>query len=388
MVREKSSLMEEGGGPFTLQIRPPSSPDTKSKKPNRRFAILKKSTRLDENGRRPAAMLSMPEVDTINRLFREGALSYEDAYKQMRDLRDRLYQERDKKKPSTRLFHQINANIFERFWEDEYAHRRIDTIQKENRKTAYIKTINAIGALPVTTAKIGELQTALDKTFPKASVQRRYAICLNGLLRYVSRRERIQLAQEEYFDIQHLTIDEFKAVLPFIRDKTLSLLATVAFATGCRAGECFTLTSRSLKAYDKGAAVTVTTQLKRNMSVGKTKNRKERTAMVIPDFVSDVKAWIDLDRSEKEAIRLSRLADLIRSACRKAFPKAPEKHIKFHDLRHSYVIHLINIAGLQIEYAARCIGDSVATTAKHYAGYILRDETMARIIDTYNSSQK
>jgi integrase len=77
-------------------------------------------------------------------------------------------------------------------------------------------------------------------------------------------------------------------------------------------------------------------------------------------------------------IRNARYAERVRTAGRKVFPKDTSKHIKFHDLRHSYAIHLLN-QGVPIGLVAQALGDSVQVTQENYLGFCLTDEGVSMV---------
>jgi hypothetical protein len=65
-----------------------------------------------------------------------------------------------------------------------------------------------------------------------------------------------------------------------------------------------------------------------------------------------------------------------------AFPNNPDKQIIFHDLRHSYAIHLLSI-GMTMEDMARGIGDTMEVCEEFYAGFSHTSESASSMAERY-----
>jgi len=143
-------------------------------------------------------------------------------------------------------------------------------------------------------------------------------------------------------------------------------VVATAFATGGRLGEIFAMT----KTVGAKRAVYIDRQMKMDLTYGPTKNKRSRWIKVLEELWPDTQNWLKVSEAERKALRRERWADIVRGACKTAFPKDPEKHLKFHDLRHSYAIHCLS-KGLTLEQVAKALGDSIVVVQEYYTGFVL-----------------
>ena len=59
---------------------------------------------------------------------------------------------------------------------------------------------------------------------------------------------------------------------------------------------------------------------------------------------------------------------MLQQACKAAFLQEKEKHLKFHDLRHSYAIYLLSL-GMSLERVAQSLGNSIQFCQQYYVGF-------------------
>ena len=139
----------------------------------------------------------------------------------------------------------------------------------------------------------------------------------------------------------------------------------------CRTGELFAIIPKSIRSN----IVLVQNQIDREGNKRDTKNRIVRKAFIIEAGRSKIIQWASLNKTNYRNIKFS---NVIRSACQKAFPDDKQKWVVFHDLRHSYAIHLLS-KGISLSLVAQSLGNSVIVCQENYAGFSLADESIDAI---------
>lgn len=365
MAQEISKETNQGhreAGRFCYAVRKPAPEGSKQR--NRAFGLAKvqlpKGTRVN---------LDLPEIDTINKLFLTGVLSHEQALKQIQELRDRLYKERDAANPM-RVFNSQNQKVLDDYWQSEYADR--DIVDLRGRRTELEAAVEGVGMYSLAVASKEEIQGAVNSYFTNANKQRRVVSRLNQILKYLGRGFVLRKKREVRSSVKYLSLEDFTKVLPHIRDEHFRALCCAAWATGGRLGELFPLTPEDLK----DSHVWIETQLafdeSDRLEERGTKTGRQRKAFIIMECRDWVKEWIALG-DYRVAQRRRQHAELFRTACKNAFPGQKDKHLKFHDLRHSYAIHLLQVLGAPIQLVANSLGNSTHVCEKYYAGFVLTD---------------
>jgi integrase len=361
-----TSRLQEAGtqvpsAPFCYAIRTPSKSQKPGKK-RRSFGLVK--VLLSPECRQRLAV-NLPEIDLVNKLYLNGTLPFEDAYKKVKEVRERLYKERDAKQPK-RVFHSQNLRVLEEYWEKEYEDR--DIINKDGRHRAIKTAVEGLGMVSLVVATKKELQAELDKSFPSANAQRRYVSILNSLLKFLGRDFRLRMRRREVTAVRHLTLSEYLVVDKLIADDGFKKLCRAAMATGARIGELFPIRTKD---FVSGTFVLIETQIDKELNERETKTRKPRKAFVIAEGREWLRDWIEYE--DKQALRNKHHADMLRVACKRAFPKDKERHLVFHDLRHSYAIHLLQTLGAPLGHVSRSLGNSTHVCEMYYAGFVLTD---------------
>lgn len=318
--------------------------------------------------------LKSPELADINAKYKAGILTYFQAEKLVISLRDGLYRERDKDLPKLK-FSEINLKIMDRYLDDRYSRKKkrlkdFYTYQKDLERA-----LKSLEGLSIQTASEDALQDHIDDKFHKEpKKQRRIVARLNTILRYLGRDFQLVKVDSPEIEVRHLSLRDFKKILPFL-DDDFAQICKVAFATGMRCGEVFGLKTLDVKSKD---VIEVKRQMLTNLEVTPPKRNKTRKAYIIRDFQADVSDFARRSLQFKEKSRAGNFSQKVRRACRKAFPKDQSKWIVFHDLRHSYAIHLLSM-GVPLNQVANCLGNSIPVCEKYYAGYRLSDEGLETI---------
>lgn len=319
-------------------------------KTRRTFAIIERLDRAHNK------TLKLERLDAINALYKSGALTLVDARAQSMGLVKEL---QTAGRPSPR-FSDANQSLFNAYWVARYERRKTAPDSKRSARNKYNRALDSLGGLPITSATIHELQTALDKL--PARRQRRAVGCINRLLAFAGRTELLMPERSIARPVRYLTPLEFSRILLHL-PVVCHLPAQVAFYTGMRQGEVFAATQY----IERDQSVAVTSQLTRSNKLSETKTRRARSAFVLPEGVEVVRTWLAVPMGEREKVRALNWAGIIRRACRAARVPTP---CVFHDLRHSYAMELLS-RGVSIDLVALSLGNSVTVCQMHYIGYAL-----------------
>jgi integrase len=316
--------------------------------------------------------VKLPEIEAVNKKFKDGTIGFETAFALVKELKDKLYA---KFNPPVEV-HNENVKLLKDYWLKRYEHKDIKAKDAAHSRLRY--SIEAIGVLSLFTASQSELQAKISK-HPQ---QRRIAAALNQMLKYIGRTDvKIPLNRKQRRKPQYLSPKELEMVLGQINhpDKNLIvLLCNAAMGTGLRLGELFALTSTSFR--DQNDILYVVEQMDEDLKLDLTKTRSDRTVPILPRYKNDVLKWVnEVPLSEKKRLRTFKFAAIVRAACAKVFPNTPEKHCKFHDLRHSYAIELLRL-GYGLSVIHRCLGNSLQVCQEYYTGFSFTDEGILGVV--------
>lgn len=329
------------------------------------YRILKQWT--GENGKRQSETVSMEPVDAVNLNLMRGQIDVLTAEKNLnsivKDLRiaagEFVGQEE---------FHNDNQKLLDDYFNKVY--RRRDVIDKDTEYHSLTRAIRSLGNLSLYKATEDQIQDQVDKHFA-GNKQRRIISKLILLLKFINRPEiKLLKKRPERRSVNYLTEAELQQVLLHL-SPAMRTVTKLAFYTGCRTGECFALTG-----HHNDRVITIGTQIDRSGNERETKNRRVRTTVIGPKAIPILEAWAD--ERDKFPYPRTQISRLFKAACMKAFPGNKNKILKFHDLRHSYAIDLLN-KGATIEEVAASLGDSVGVAQEHYTGFVLTSGATERL---------
>lgn len=307
------------------------------------------------------------ELDLINRQFRAGLLTEDAARIQVKALIKILYKRRDQKRPRLHP-DRVNEQLLDKYWEAEYGPER-DIEDRQTMRKDFERALLALGSCSLLTSDQRALQTQLNTYFNENPRRQRRAVSrLNSLLTYYGRGFRLKKMRDSHEEVVHVTFLEFLKILPRIQDPAFRALCGAAFATGLRASELFGLEPRDW--VSKEGYLNVSRQLKEGaLKPSPTKTRRPRKAYIIEELQDCIQAWLALPVDEKHRLREIKHA-------RELQKTAPA--LRFHDLRHSYSIHLLS-KGIPLDFVAQSLGNSRAVCEKYYTGYVLAESSMNMI---------
>jgi integrase len=265
-----------------------------------------------------------------------------------------------------------NFRLFNEYWTDVYSDRKLK--DRDRTLNTFLYTLKVLEPHSI----LGTDKETLRKHFEKklsGNAHRRYTVYLNMLLTYYKRGFTLAVGKTQLGQIDFVDIDEFKTVIAKMEDPRLRSLIATLFCTGCRTGEAFAFTKQSIKS---DLAVFISHQIDRKLVRRETKNSREHDAVIIADFLPELRYWCSLPYKEKIEIRKTCGHDI------SAFFAKHSVEATAHDLRHSYV-HYLAGKGLSLDDISSCIGDTREVTERHYKGWILGDRRVAHLAKLVNS---
>lgn len=289
-------------------------------------------------------------IKLLNERYKEKLVDYQHVIVSLRNIIDEL---RGEPEPSGFILPK-NEQIFLNLWNEIYKDKvNTKSQSKISARNGLIRALNSLGDIDLYTASKQSIQTKIGQLQREKQADR--AKWTNVLLRYIGRRERIEAARVSR-KFNWLSINQMDEMVKWLPSETWKILAWSAFGTGARFSELFAID------FIQDGLVTIVEQWDKTFEKVETKNKQQRTAPIIPECLEWVEKWLKVPLEEKREIRKEyRGADKVRTACKLAdLPVCT-----FHDLRHSYAIHL-RIKGESIKNIAEFIGDTEETTKRHY----------------------
>jgi integrase len=336
----------------------------------RTFQVLR---RVLKRGEKPKhETVANERLDAINASLLNELQDAQTCEIQVRELMADL-QKIERQRLPTIVHNEENQRVLQQYWDKEYSDRGLT-----NPDAAYnrlVRAVSAVGSLSLFSASQSDLQKAVNKKYPD-NRQRDVVAATNQLLKFIGRGIELKRRPEVVEDPHYLTTEELAAAQKHVEDPLDRLFQRVAFGTGLRAGEVFALTPESVM----GAQFFTQHQIDRHLQRrhNKRKLSKRRAVYVLPGFEGDVREWVGIPLKTRLKMRNKRHAAILTAACVKAFPDLPEKHVVFHDLRHSYAIYLVS-RGVSLSQVAQCLNNSVVVCERYYSGFVLKDETIESI---------
>ena len=265
-----------------------------------------------------------------------------------------------------------NLKILDDYFEKVYGMREIK--DRRAARNRLIRAIKALGPLRLSGASSSEIFERLRAYEPNQQKRKRIFAALAQLLKHIGRTDvpipRIKNARPK---IKALSLSEFQQVMAQITDPKFRLLCWAFMGTGCRPGELFALSAKSLN--ETRQSIFVAESIDRlTGQPGPTKTGDQRQVPYLPETLPYLREWCALPAAEKLAMWRMRHADKFRKAVRQAFPGDSEKSsFVFYDLRHSYAIHLLE-RGADLSLVARALGNSTTVCEQYYLGFVLTDK--------------
>jgi integrase len=237
-----------------------------------------------------------------------------------------------------------------------------------------LQAVRECGTLSLYTVSQKELQAHINKKLLHTPLRhRRTAARLNAILIYLKRGFALAMAEDPESEIAYIGLADFKEKILQVKEPHRCLVGA-AFATGARLGELFAMEKSkstglvyigrqwSLPEWGdvKGRELTVEHINKKALL----KNKKKHYAFIIPELEHFVDEWLKIPEEKKEKMRLQEhISRLTYKQCKKVF------NLRFHDMRHSYAVHL-GVKGFSTTEIGQFLGDDDKTVRKYYLKYI------------------
>jgi integrase len=361
----------------------------------------------EANGKR-FTTLDDPRIGVINSRYLAGEISYREAEEQLNTILLE-YRSKEQKQTAPTFHNQDNAKIYELIWSEDYKYRYIASAS--NRMMEFARLLELLGHESIVATHPQRLQALIDSHCGiNHSKQRRMAGVANQLLNFLYKRGLakpsglVKLKKKRRKDITHLTLAELEAVLKQVKIPTLTNLYLAAFCSGARLGELMSVKPEAIKDGPNGiGTLVVKGQIVRGEAAHKgdnaprgvrsvlverelLKNQTElRQSLVLEFGLGALKAWARTPKAERLALRNRTYLTELKRAAGVALPGRGRK-LKFHDLRHSYAIHLLAI-GMTMEDVARSIGDTIEVCEEFYAGFSHTPLSVLTMAERYIAKQ-
>lgn len=304
-------------------------------------------------------------LNTININFKKGLLTLEEAFLLIKtQIIPRLKKESglQEKILIESFISEKNWKVFKDYWDKEYEDKPL--VSHYTAKQEFYVALKGLEPLSLISSSKREIQKKLDEEFNEVR-HKRYSGRINSLLKFIGRDFTINPKRRMLPEVRYVTWNELQSVLSNVKDSNLKNLYITLYTTGLREGEAFVLTPRDLKT---NGTIYITKQMTREFKITAVKNKKNHRTLILKEGIDAFNKWTDIQNKEK--YRKNASHKLI-NASRKTF-KDKQRQISPHDLRHSYVIHMLGL-GVPLDRIAKFIGDSIQTTEKFYAGFVTSD---------------
>jgi len=287
---------------------------------------------------------------------------------------------RAQKPKEERQYADRNLDLFSRWWKKDYSRRKLAKKSISSMRSNMDRLLLNLGSLEIENSSIEDLQAKVDKM----SDQPRMAMCINILLKFAGRYESkgrkgregefVHSERQSLSEVEFIRIDQLKAIdwtkvyrKGSRRRKSnyhelLKIAAFTAFGTGARFGEMFQIKRA-------GSTVWIGSQLYEDLTIGLPKRGKGRNVPVISECRPYVEQWVAFPREIKEKFRTTQVAKDMRRLM----------GIRWHSLRHSYAIHLLEIGRFSLEDTAKALGNSITVCQDYYSDYVLDEIAAERL---------
>lgn len=334
----------------------------------RSFSIIRRI--IAPSGAKEHVALKHERLTAINAQLVAGVLTRSAADLAVDTLCEELNTESKKRERGVWVASEDNLRLLREYFDKEYARRRSDKAAALARLMRAIEQLGPHSLL----GDANTLQRVVDERFGYSStVQRKYVAALNQMRKWFGVRERLALDREVPPEFRYVTEREFDRILKRVDDPAAAALFELLFSTGMRVGEAFAFPPNHISAQ----RVLVRRQMLRGGKIAQTKNRKERSTILMGRGVEAAKVWLKQDHA---SLRDSVYNRILKKAAREAFPGDSSKHLSVHDLRHSFAVHLVAECDVTVDWVAKLLGDSVTVAERYYLRFKASDENLDRIL--------
>ncbi len=323
-----------------------------------------------EDGGRSQSTVTDERIDAINSHFLAQDLTFQQAETLIKEIHNSL--RASLIKPGRIVHNEENRNLLKKFWDEDYQYR--DNKSPETMGYELKNALELIGHISLLSVGQEALQQHINSLPLPNNKQRRLVDRVQMLLKHAGRRVILKKKKKEPRIVSHLTKDDLTAVVKLIPDQVMKLATVIAFESGVRVGELFGLKKEQCR----GNQVYVARQLTRKRGYDDTKTGRERFLYCTNEGAKALQEWFLIPETERNTFRKKNHSEIVKKACKTAFPSDESKWVDFHSMRHSYAINLVS-RGVSISLVAQSLGNSVSVCQEYYSGYSLTAESVASI---------
>jgi integrase len=348
-------------------------------KTRKSFAIHRKIKNADGTYSQP--QIKNPILDAINKNFKDGVLDFNQANLQVLTLVKKLKAELADADGVVleKIISEDNKKVLNGLMKVNYSGKDIKRPALIDAEFAF--ALKGIEPLSIISSSQAKLQSAVSFLW-NAKQSKRYVGRLNQLLKFAGRDFKLHFKKPIHNKVSYVSWDDFVKIRKNVKDSDLKNLYTFLFCTGVRLGEAFVIRSGDLK---PNGTIYISHQMTEKRVVRVLKNGKPHHTYRLDFGKTEIEKWAALSIEEKEKIR-TRCQHAILYAARATFSDK-EKHVSCHDLRHSYVIHMLG-QGIPLDKCAKLIGDSIKTTEMYYAGFSMSSEEIDVVAKILKKNKK
>ena len=267
------------------------------------------------------------ETRALNDAYKSGVLLSDEADTAFKKIIEKLYEQNRQDLPCNRA----NLKLKDKYWEERFE----DKANKDPRacEARLNRGVEALGKLSIYSATRQEMQKQLNN----AKNPREAVDVINGLLKYIGRTKiKLHRQRKPRRTVRHVTLSQFKSFVSALNEEE-RILCWVAMTTGLRLGEVFAIKKGSF--HPKAKLIRVREQMKLDGKFYETKTANSRRVPVLDEGIAWIEKFINIPDDRKLKLRRKRWSDIVKNASRTAL--GTKNVLTFHDLRHSYAIHLI-----------------------------------------------
>ncbi len=317
-----------------------------------------------------------PQGDELNDGFLSGCISYEECFAGFKEILESLYESRDKTENDILSENQRHIDQYYAFkYLKKSRQRRLAKSTLDSAYNDLLRAVKAIGDLDLRFARVDKLQERVDEfyeNYPTITPHARTVMRINSVMKFLGRAEkdRLESLPEDHVEVKNLQYDEAKVVIESLEGFN-KVLSEIAYFSGLRIGEIFSLTKKSVRNLpDGGCSLLVNSQMLRSGEISLPKRRKIRKVFALKGCQKSLAEWVQIDMNTRKKIRQRKYAKIVQDACIKL---ETSQVIAFKDWRHCYAINLLN-GGATLSQVASNLGNSEAVCRKHYIGYTLTND--------------
>ena len=306
--------------------------------------------------------ISNLDLEAVNLKLLKQEISLTDANKYAEGIKSRLL-----KRPPA-IHHAQNNKILTDMLKT-YFEQKPFLVSQDAARHKYERAVRSLGELSLLTVTSQEALTKIMELETNEQ-QREAGNKLNSIFKRLGRQVVVPIPPKEHNEVKYVTEAEIQALMAATEPVFRAAIA-LSFYGGFRAGELRALNKSTVQ----GQVINIVNQVDPHNKVRLPKNRKRRKAFLHPKAVEHFAVWAN----RTEQFSHSQINKLFK---RLAYTVLGRTDLTWHDLRHSYAIHLLG-SSVPIQLVAQSMGNSIRVCEDYYSGFVLSDlgiDTISRMV--------